>query len=180
MKRFYLILLVLSFTCILPTYSEESNTICNAITTVYSDGRSVIDTLYQDTKSGIQTVYGDIKSSNIYPDIKTAVNTIAKSIGVAAEHVYGILVKKYVVIAVKELLLLITALILIICGYIDWNKKTSGSNPITYKIIPSVLCILISIILLIQISYDDMLMGLINPEYGALNYILDYSKSIIK
>jgi len=94
MKRFYLILLVLSFTCILPTYSEESSTICNAITTVYSDGRNVVDTLYQDTKSSIQTVYGDIKSSNIYPDIKTAISTIAKSIGVAAEHVYSILVKK--------------------------------------------------------------------------------------
>jgi hypothetical protein len=34
--------------------------------------------------------------------------------------------------------------------------------------------------MLFNVNYDDMLMGLINPEYGAINYILDFSKGLVK
>jgi hypothetical protein len=42
------------------------------------------------------------------------------------------------------------------------------------------LCLIIGFFMIVNIDYDAMLMGLINPEYGAINYILEYSKELIK
>ena len=149
---------------------------------VYSDARAVIDTVYHDGKQAIQTVYGDMKAgtSSLYPDVKQAVISIANGIGVAAEHVYMVLVKKYVVLGVKELGIFIGAIVLLLLGYFGWNKKTKGDVPITYKLIPQALFIFVGLVMLANVNYDDMLMGLINPEYGAINYILDFSKGLVK
>jgi hypothetical protein len=38
----------------------------------------------------------------------------------------------------------------------------------------------IGLVMMVNVNYDNMLMGLINPEYGAIDYILEYSKTIIK
>lgn len=149
---------------------------------VYSDACSVIDTVYHDGKAVVKTVYNDMKAgtSSLYPDVKQAVISIANSIGVAAEHVYMVLVKKYIVLGVKELGIFIGAIVLLLLGYFGWNKKTKGDTPITYKLIPQALFIFVGIIMLVNVNYDDMLMGLINPEYGAINYILDFSKGLVK
>lgn len=178
MKK-YLTIVVLMFVCILPVMAEGEG-LDGAVQSLYSDGKNLVDTVYQDTKAGVKTIYSDLKSGTetIFPSVKEAIGSIAKSIGVAAEHVYGILVKKYIVIAVKELLFFIASILLLIIGWVGYNKRSK--EKITYSIIPSVMCFCIGIIMFMCINFDNMLMGLINPEYGALNYILDYSKSLIK
>ena len=91
------------FMCVLPIMAEGG--LDGAVQSLYSDGKNLVDTVYQDTKAGVKTIYSDLKSGTetIFPSVKEAIGSIAKSIGVAAEHVYGILVKKYIVIAAKEL-----------------------------------------------------------------------------
>ena len=177
MKK-YLTIVILMFVCILPIMAEGS--LGGAVQSLYSDGKNLVDTVYQDTKAGVKTVYSDLKSGTetIFPSVKEAIGSIAKSIGVAAEHVYGVLVKKYIVIAAKELLFFTISILLLIFGWLGYNKRSK--EKITYNIVPSVMCFCIGIIMFMCVNFDDMLMGLINPEYGALNYILDYSKSLIK
>lgn len=185
MKK-YLYLLAFMLLCVTNNvYSKQKQnfgeTLATATGQVYADGKSVIDTLYQDGKAVVQTVYGDVKSSAtaLYPDIKRAVVQIANGIGVAAEHVYIVLVKKFLVDGVVQLSLLVLSIIMIIFGCRWWNKKTSNDGPITYKVIPGVILLLAGIITAITVNYDVLFMGIINPEYGAINYILDYSKSLI-
>ena len=48
--------------------------------------------------------------------------------------------------------------------------------PVLYPIIVAIA----GIITLCNIDYNTMFMGLINPEYGAVNYILEYAKEMIK
>ena len=149
---------------------------------VYSDAKAAIDTVYHDGKAVVQTVYSDLKggTSTIMPSVKDAVVSIGKSIGVAAEHVYNVLVKKYVVMGVKELMIFVGGVILLIVGLIIWLKKTGKDGPITYSLIAPAAMFLIGVIMMINVNYDNMLMGLINPEYGAIDYILEYSKTLIK
>ena len=125
-------------------------------------------TLYSDSKEVIGT---------LYPEVKSAVVSIAKAIGVAAEHVYVVLVKNYVVIGVKWLILFIIGAGLVVFGGVVLYKSKS---PITYKSAILLLMIIFGTIVLFKIDYDSMLMGLINPEYGAINYILEVSKDLIK
>lgn len=184
MKKIFWIFLMM-FCVSVSIYAEETSfgeVLTQSTEQVYSDARAVIDTVYHDGKQAIQTVYGDMKAgtSSLYPDVKQAVISIANGIGVAAEHVYMVLVKKYVVLGVKELGIFIGAIVLLLLGYFGWNKKTKGDVPITYKLIPQALFIFVGLVMLANVNYDDMLMGLINPEYGAINYILDFSKGLVK
>ena len=184
MKKIFWIFLMV-FCVSVSIYAEDTSfgeVLTQSTEQVYSDARAVIDTVYHDGKQAIQTVYGDMKAgtSSLYPDVKQAVISIANGIGVAAEHVYMVLVKKYVVLGVKELGIFIGAIVLLLLGYFGWNKKTKGDVPITYKLIPQALFIFVGLVMLANVNYDDMLMGLINPEYGAINYILDFSKGLVK
>ena len=138
-----------------------------------------IDTVYHDIKGAVETVYSDGKEviSTLYPEVKNAVVSIAKAIGVAAEHVYTVLVKNYVVIGVKWLILFLIGAGLVIFGGIVLYRSKS---PITYRSAILLLMVVFGTIILFKIDYDSMLMGLINPEYGAINYILEVSKDLIK
>lgn len=174
MKK-YLFMIVLLFGVLVSVDAEIGKT-------VYSDSRAALDTLYHDGKGVIGTVYEDAKSgfSSLYPDIKSAVTSIARGIGVAAEHVYTVLVKKYFVLGIKEACIMLCGILTMIFGLIGWKRATPEGQPITYRVIVPVGFIITGICVLYNVDYDNMLMGIINPEYGAINYILDYTKEITK
>lgn len=153
----------------------------NSVDSVYHDGKVAVDSVYHDGKAIVGTLYQDGKAglSTIYPDIRSAVISIGKAIGVAAEHVYGVLVKKYFVMGVKQLGICLLGLVAIIIGFVGWKKVTKNGQPITYRVIVPIVFMFVGFITMSEVNYDEMLMGLINPEYGAINYILEYSKELI-
>lgn len=59
-------------------------------------------------------------------------------------------------------------------GYFKTHEK------IEWHIIYPFILFLFGTIALSSVDYNTMVMGLVNPEYGALNYILEYSKQMIK
>ena len=189
MKRFVFCLLVL-LTSVIVVHAD--NVVKSGLTTMHSDVASIVDTLHNDTKQIVSTVHDDIKGSlsTLYPDVKSAVTYIAKGLGVAAEHVYMVLVKKYVVLGAKELFILILGLVLVIIGSHKWSKNirivkarydeednVSTSSVLPWVVMPT-LMFLIGLILCFNVDYENMLMGLINPEYGAINYIIDTAKEM--
>ena len=157
---------------------NSSSDFIEAIATTYSDSKAAVDTLYQDGKALVSTIYNDTKSftSTIYPDVKAAIGQIASAIGVASEYVWVALVKSFVVKGAVEILHLIFALIFIILGCVLFSKNFK-STQITWKIIPGIIVVIIGLIIACNVDYYTMLMGLINPEFGAINYILEFIKA---
>lgn len=146
-----------------------------------NDSEAAISTLYNDGKEVVKTVYNDSKSavSELYPDVKSAIVSIAEGIGVAAEHVYIVLVKQFVVLGFKELIIAVFALLMFGFGLYQFYKYVNETKVINWKIIfPLLLCIL-GLFVGFKVNYDDLLMGLINPHYGAINYILEYAKNLV-
>ena len=146
-----------------------------------NDSEAAISTLYNDGKEVVKTVYNDGKSavSELYPDVKSAIVSIAEGIGVAAEHVYHVLVKQFVVLGFKELIIAVFALLMFGFGLYQFYKYVNETKVINWKIIfPLLLCIL-GLFVGFKVNYDDLLMGLINPHYGAINYILEYAKNLV-
>lgn len=157
---------------------NSSSDFITGIATTYSDSKAAIDTLYHDGKALVSTVYEDTKSftSTIYPDVKAAIGQIASAIGVAAEYVWIALVKSFIVKGCVEILPLIFAIILIIFGCITFSRNFK-STQITWKIIPGIIIVIVGFIIACNVDYYNMLMGLINPEFGAINYILEFVKA---
>ncbi len=181
MKK-YLILFVILFAFSCVTYAEVGDVLKNGVDSVYHDSKAMVDTLYHDSKTAIGTVYNDVKTGapSIYPDVKSAVISIGKAIGVAAEHVYGVLVKKYFVLGVKEACIFVIGFITFIFGIFYWRKYTKNAQPITYGIVLPIILLIVGLGTIFSVDYDAMLMGIINPEYGAINYILEYTKGLVK
>jgi hypothetical protein len=149
--------------------TDAGGTLSAAVDTIYHDGKAAVSTLYTDLKAG---------TSELYPDVKAAVIEIAKAIGVGAEHLYTVLVRNYIVIGVKELLVFVGGLIALIIG-ICWFAKLAKSQ-ITFLVVAPIFLLILGLSFITGVDYEAMLMGIINPEWGAINYILDFTKDIIK
>lgn len=146
-----------------------------------TDGKELASTLYNDGKEVVSTVYNDGKNAivEMYPDVKSAIVSIAQGIGVAAEHVYTVLVKKYVVMGIKEVLIFSLGVILFLIGFISIWRYINNNKIMTWKLIPLIILTGSSVLIILSVNFDNMLMGLVNPEFGAINYILDYAKSFV-
>lgn len=138
---------------------------------VYEDGVTAISTVYNDGKTAV---------SELAPEIKTAIISIAQSLGVAAEHVYTVLVKKFVVDGVTQLIPFLIGLILLVLGWIKLDKYIKQTPAINWHILYPILLSIVGIVCLVTVNYQTMLLGLINPEYGVINYILEYSKTFLQ
>lgn len=170
MKKVIFIIVVMMMCVISNVNAGEPGVLTNAVDTLYQDGKAAVQTVYEDVKEGTQA---------LFPDIKGAITQIANSIGVAAEHVYVVLVKKFVVEGAKEVFLCLSGIILLIFGGIWSGKIMNTGRPLTYRFIFPCILLFIGFMMVCLVDYDTMFMGMINPEYGAINYILDYSKSLL-
>ena len=151
-------------------------------TEVPTEQKVTLSQVYEDGVTAISTVYNDGKTavSELAPEIKAAIIAIAQSLGVAVEHVYIVLVKKFVVDGVVQLIPFLLGLALLILGWIKLEKFLRGNKTITWHIFYPILLLTIGIMSLISVDYQTMLLGLINPEYGVINYILEYSKTLLQ
>lgn len=157
---------------------NSSSDFITAIATTYSDSKAAVDTLYHDGKELVSTIYDDAKSltSTIYPDVKAAIGQIASALGVAADYVWTALVKSFIVKGAVEILHLVFAIVFVILGCILFSKNFK-SEQITWKIIPRIIVVIIGFGIAHNVDYYTMLMGLINPEFGAIDYILELVKA---
>ena len=174
MKKIYYLLLalfVLTPPLLAAPQKTEAPTEKVTFSQVYEDGVTAISTVYNDGKTAV---------SELAPEIKTAIIAIAQSLGVAVEHVYTVLVKKFVVDGVVQLIPFLIGLTLLILGWIKLEKFLRGNKAITWHIFYPIALLAVGIISLTSVNYQTMLLGLINPEYGVINYILEYSKTLLQ
>lgn len=180
MKKFIILFLIAFMSINVFSKEKTGKIITNGIETVYDDTKGTITEVYTDAKSAVTTIYGDIKdaTSEIYPDVKNAITEIARGLGVGAEYVWTVLVKQYVVIGIAELLKLLLIIIITIIGFIFTYKVLKNNKEITWKILPGLLFILLGLFYITTIDYIVILQGLINPDFGAIDYVLDFIKTL--
>ena len=182
MKKILILILVaiLSIGGISAKNDKNGKVITDGIEAVYDDTKGTITEVYTDAKSAVTTIYGDMKdaTSEIYPDVKSAITEIARGLGVGAEYVWTTLVKQQVVLGVTELIELLLILSLIIIGVV-WLWKTIKKNEsITWKVLPGAFLILFGTLMLGRVDLVTIVQGLINPDFGAINYVLDFIKTL--
>ena len=176
--------LVVMIATIFVSYSvsaeTKGSTVGDALVKTVSETTSGVETVYNDAKGLVTTVYGDLKGATgeLYPDIKTAVTAIANGIGVATEYVWTVLVKQFVVKGVAQALVFLSGLALIIAGLVMLFKFMKTNDIITWKIVPGLIFMIIGVIVSSKVNYLEMLQGIINPAYGAIDYILNYVKTL--
>lgn len=138
--------------------------------------------------SAVQSVKGVDTSSTfkaMYSDFKQGIVALASSLKVGAEHVYGVLVRQQVVYAIVYLVLSIIGFILIL----NWIKKykddkeewVGNEEPTGLGVIRIIQIVVAFIMIFIGIVNIDLIMtGFINPEYGAIQDVIEMVKDVKK
>lgn len=161
--------LIVIFTLLLSTYSYA--TVGETLSNTLDSAKVVVN-------NAVTTVDTSSNFKMIYSDIKDGIAALATGLKVGAEHVYTILVKQQIVIAITRLILLFISLIFIL----NWFKKYKDPNEIWWRnndptflgLVRIFQITLSSILFSIYImSFSTITTGLINPEYGAIEKILE-------
>lgn len=114
-----------------------------------------------------------VTASKVYSDVKSALVSLGSALKVGSEHVYQILVKQSIVEAVIYLCIGILGFIL---AGISWKGatlaiKTSEDPFIARAIGFGIGSIILFLVFVFHI--DTIMTGFINPEFGALERIIN-------
>lgn len=116
----------------------------------------------------------------IYSDIKEAISGLAEGLNVGAKHVYTVLVKQQLVNSFTNLLILGISLFLIFSFLKSYKSEEiweTHDNPTglgIYRILQGLIGLTLFIFFVANIS--ETITGLINPEYGAMENIIELIK----
>ena len=159
-----------------------SFTNAQVLDSIASKTKQVVTTTKEAVKDGVAVVDTSSNFKHIYTDIKTGITALAQGLKVGVEHVYMVLVKQQIVYAIVYLIVELFALFFIvnwINGYKDTTQKWEDDDNITGLGIIKLIQIVIGGIMLGVFLYhiDTIIMGFVNPEYGAIQQIISVVKT---
>jgi hypothetical protein len=183
MKKVLSILMVFG---LLFTSQTKAFNVSQTLDSVKSVAISIKDSAVQSVKE----VDTSSTFKAMYSDFKQGIVALASSLKVGAEHVYGVLVRQQVVYAIVYLVLTIIGFILIlnwIKKYKDDKEKWKAGNSV-YDDTPTGLGLLRSIQIFVALvmigigigNINSIMTGFINPEYGAIQDVIEMVKDVKK
>lgn len=160
-----------------------------SITAGYSEDKSLLQKAADKTVEVIDSTKAAVKetvsvidtSSNfkrIYGDVKSGIQGLAQGLKVGAVHVYEVLVKQQIVNSIVWILIgLLPMIIFIVFGKSMWkwadrNNNESDGFSWAITIIFYMMTIIPSIVVMFHMT--TIVTGFVNPEYGAIQEILNF------
>jgi phosphoribosylformylglycinamidine (FGAM) synthase-like enzyme len=184
MKEYLVLVLVLIGTA-LGSQATETNKIVNQVGTAVQSVSDAADSLTVSVGQTVARVDTSRLYKSIYQDMKTGLQAMAESLKVGAEHVYKVMVMQQVVKAVHQLSLGILSIILLILFYLSARGVDFDSYNDSISSVPLLLTAtstgVIGGVLFISTLFqiDVIVMGLVNPEYGAILDIIGVVKGTV-
>jgi uncharacterized Tic20 family protein len=183
MKKVLSILMVFG---LLFTSQTKAFNVSQTLDSVKSIATSMKDSAIQSVKS----VDTSSTFKLMYSDLKQGIGALASSLKVGAEHVYEVLVRQQIVYGIVYLFLSVIGFILIL----NWIKKYkddkekwitkdgySGEDPTGLGIIRTIQIIIAFVMIGIGIfNIESIMTGFINPEYGAIQDVIEMVKDVKK
>ena len=175
MKKFLIVLTLL--------FSQLA--VGQTVASVIDSTKSVVSNAIDSTKTAVKKGVGIVDTSSnfkmVYTDIKDGISALASGLRVGAEHVYMVLVKQQIVYAIVYLIVGLFALFLIvnwINGYKDTKQKwAEDEGPTGLGVIKTIQMAIAGVMLGVFLFHiDTIIMGFVNPEYGAIQTIIDIVK----
>lgn len=162
-----------------------SFTNAQVLDSIASKTKQVVTTTKEAVKDSVAVVDTSSNFKLIYTDIKTGITALAQGLKVGIEHVYMVLVKQQIVNSIVYLFIFILAIVSIIICYKQWGKievvivnyssDVKEVRPLVGAVTFGALGFILSLIFLVNI--DTMIMGFVNPEYGAIQEIISVVKT---
>ena len=142
---------------------------------------SVVTDIKKTTVETVKTIDTSSTFKQIYSDVKSGITGLASALKVGAEHVYIVLVKQQVANAITYLIIVLFFLITPLFYFkrcykwADENSNSSDGFSWVGFVLITIFPLIIGVVLFC-VNVDDIIMGFINPEYGAIQEIIHFVK----
>jgi len=142
---------------------------------------SIISGVEQKVSSSIAYVDTSSTFKMFYSDVVTGVSTLAAGLKVGAEHVYAILVKQQIANSITFLILGLIGTFMLF-SYINKYKTAEiwldrYDTPTMLGVVRTIQLIAgFALLLITLLNLNHIVMGFINPEYGAIQEIIKLIK----
>lgn len=141
------------------------------------------DTLEMNGKTYTSVDTTALTAREVYTDAKEGIAGLAKALKAPAEHVYTILVKQQIVNAIVNFLIPLVMFIFAVWGIRRYyltpkDRRWSGGDGISSQDVfnITVWCLGIAAITLLCANLPSIVLGFVNPEYGAIKDIFEFVK----
>ena len=194
-----LLTLILFASTIMPALAQKTDS-SNVYKEMKKNVKDITGGVITDTKDalkGVDSAFKNLADSSqisfgsVYKDIRSGIEGMAAALKVGAAHVYEVLVRQQVAKSIVILIVFIAGIIFLIVAWkrakiADWNadygkddndKKLTGPNgwavlDIVFWVL-GIICVIYGIC-----RIQTMITGFVNPEYGAMEDIVDFVKRI--
>lgn len=157
---------------------------------------AAIEVVDSTTSAAKATAHLMDTSSNfkmIYTDLKDGVSALAATLKVGAEHVYEVLVKQQIVNSITNVIIYLVFIIVIVITiktmdrmipsreYRDKNREDLEDYFPVFLIGGIILAVAaIGGSIYFTSTINDTVMGFVNPEYGAMQQVVNFVRSLSK
>jgi len=168
----------------LSTWGQGSNVISsmtNAAAAAMAETDSAVTNVLAEADTIVSTVDTSSLYRTIYNDAKAGLKGLASALSVGVEHVYIVLVKQQVVKAIQWIILgLIPMILFIVFGKPIWRwaaKNAQESDGFSI-FLAGIFFVTTFISMIVGIFHIDVIItGFVNPEYGAMEQIMEWAKA---
>ena len=110
--------------------------------------------------------------------VSSAITSLAEQLKQPAEHVYKSLIKQQIINAKVTLYLTTGFFILFLCLGTIFCIKADWKDPESFLTVAGPIAFIITFIALLVFlfNFNDVVTGLLNPEYGAIKEIIEFIK----
>lgn len=142
---------------------------------------AALDTASIKVKEAAAFVDTSSTFKNMYSDVKAGLIGLAAGLKVGVKEVYIVLVRQQIVYSIYYLLVFILSIPILMFAYKQWGTiKITGQSEVE-EVRPLIMTMLFSIMGLIMLlvgvfNIDVIVTGFVNPQYGAIEEIMNFIK----
>lgn len=161
-----------------------------SVSTLIKDTKHTVTSVVDSTTKAVSETATKIDTSTlskqVYADVKQGLAGLATALKVGVEHVYEVIVRQQVVKAISDLVLVIFLIVVAFILLHYCKKLVKYCETKDNKGVEISACLLgfgsavVYIIALVSFCclYAEIVSGLVNPEYGALQDIINFVSNL--
>lgn len=148
-------------------FGTQANTVSAAVDSATASAKKAA--AYVDTSSNFKHLYGDVRAG---------VMGLASGLKVGAEHVYGVLVKQQIVYSITWLIIIIMLIIFTkIFQKVYLHAKREWDDEVAFFFFTALSGLgLVAGYIIVACNLTSIITGFVNPEYGAIQDIINFIK----
>jgi hypothetical protein len=179
MKNYFVLFLFVTFTSF-GQYKEFKKDVKNTVDIVKTTSVNAGESIKNTTLNTINSADTSRVSKQIYMDVKTVIKSVANALGIAAEKVYTVITKKYLIEGITGLFshIIFIVIYIFLIKFLFILCRNNQNNEYFLLSSAMVVCVGFGLLMTNLINFTENVGKTFNSEYYTIKFIFDNFKEL--